>query len=300
MMINPLSSTARLSSLLESSEEKELETRLGLYQVFLKIYKHHPTLLEDILQLENLSSQSLGNTAPAYMQAGVQDGQPYIITNLGEGRTQQLLQPQGIWIVGRDRRIHIPICEPCLSRHHAAIQYIHHEGFYLIDLNSTNGSFINGEPVLQRQLLQDGDQIRLGSIIITFFLCQRSQKLEPVPPEVLAQIQAIAGSQTPDLQIPTSATIGEPALIEDKSKEATLFKRVKPAKKAQPKASSLPQLSLSQQSEILDRFFSRQISAVQNWILSERCSLASLVSFLDGTQVELFTGEAKRLQTLLF
>jgi pSer/pThr/pTyr-binding forkhead associated (FHA) protein len=264
MMTNPLSSTARLSSLLESSEEKELETRLGLYQVFLKIYKHHPTLLEDILQLENLSSQSLGNTAPAYMQAGVQDGQPYIITNLVEGRTQQLLQSQGIWMVGRDRRTHIPICEPCLSRHHAAIHYIHHEGFYLIDLNSTNGSFVNGEPVLQRQMLKDGDQIRLGSITITFFLCQTAQKLEPVPPEVLAQIQAITGSPTPALQTPASATTSEPFVTEDKSKETTFFGRLKRTKEAQPKASSLPQLSLSQQSEILDRFFSRQISAVQN------------------------------------
>lgn len=172
----------------------ELEKRLGLYQVFLKIYEHNQSLLDEILQLENSTPVSLSGKAPAYVQGVVEGQQAYIITNLANGITQKLFQPQKVWVLGRDPHTALPIRDRWMSRRHAAIQYVHNEGFYLIDLNSTNGSFVNGEPVFQRQLLHDGDLIRLGGLAISFFSGETAQNLAPLSPDLLAQVRKITPS----------------------------------------------------------------------------------------------------------
>lgn len=285
-MIEPRPWTECSSSLLKSLEGMDLENRLGLYQLFLKIYEHHPNLLNDLLQLENLASQSPTCSVPAYVQAGVQDGQPYLITNLLDGKTQRLSQPQGIWIIGRDRYVNLPIQEPWLSRRHAAIQYVPNEGFYLVDLKSTNGSFLNGEPVWQRILLKDGDQIRLGSLSITFFICETARKLELAPPEVLDRLQAaalatseatitetsvpalqpatLATSEAAIAETPESAAEGDQPPVHDPSKETSQYPKLNRATEMSSSGSSLSHLNVSPQSEILDRFFSRQIPVEQN------------------------------------
>ncbi len=264
MMIDPHSRTALISSLLESSQGMELENRLGLYQVFLRLYEHHRSLLDDILRLENVANQSLRGTAPGYVQAGIQQGQPYLITNLLDGKTQGLFQPEGVWLVGRDRRVNIPIREQCMSRIHAAIHYVPNEGFYLVDLGSTNGSFVNSEPVFERQLLKDGDQIRLGSVAISFFTCPTSQTLKSAPPEILAKIQAMAAKQDNALTTAASTADVEQPLPAEKSKDTDSFPPLNSLKEEPPSESSLSQLSSSVQSEILDRFFSQQMPAERN------------------------------------
>ena len=50
----------------------------------------------------------------------------------------------------------LPVQDQRLSRRHAAIQYVGRRGFYLVDLNSTNGSFINGRAIRGRNRLRDG------------------------------------------------------------------------------------------------------------------------------------------------
>ena len=53
-----------------------------------------------------------------------------------------------------------------VSGEHAAIQAIGSE-FYVEDLNSTNGTYINGKKI-KRQILQTGDQIELGKYVIKY------------------------------------------------------------------------------------------------------------------------------------
>ena len=53
-----------------------------------------------------------------------------------------------------------------ISRHHARIEY-NGSGYHLIDLGSTNGTRINGQPV-QHVLLSDGDLLDFGSLHLQF------------------------------------------------------------------------------------------------------------------------------------
>ena len=244
----------------------EIEQRLGLYQVFLKLYQYHRNLLDDILQLEKMGDKTLSSRIVRYVTGVCQGKQAYLVTNLVRGRTQTLFQPQGIWTIGRDRQLAISVSDRHLSRHHAVIQYVENQGFYLVDLNSTNGSFVNGEPLQGSVLLQDGDRIRLSTLAFCFFLCQDTHTLDRVPPTILAELQD---------------SIANPKLATPKPIESPISKLnldilplVKMAKQEEPTSqfleelshleqppiqSATPKLSPVQQSEILDRFFKRQV-----------------------------------------
>lgn len=236
----------------------EIEQRLGLYQVFLKLYEYHRGLLDEILQLEKTGQKTLYGVASRYVTGVMQGEQSYLITNLSGGKTQTLVQPQGIWTIGRDCQHAISIPDQRLSKHQSAIQYIKNQGFYLIDLDSTNGSFVNGEPIQGRCLLKDGDRIRLNSFLsLSFFLCHSTQTLDETPPDILAHIENATVA-------PTFASKGKPSLplstvnLTKLKEDTTHFLQSQSELSELSVESSLPQLSPDRRSEILDRFFTRQ------------------------------------------
>lgn len=239
----------------------EIEQRLGLYRVFLKLYEYHRSLLDEILQLEKTGHKTFSRLTIPYVTGVLQGQRAYLISNLVDGKTQTLLQPQGIWTIGRDRTLAISIPDRHLSRYHAVIQYIHNQGFYLVDLNSTNGSFVNSEPVHGSVLLKDGDRIRISSLAFPFFLCCDTPHILGTPPsKLLAQLQSLPTTPPPQ-KVPSSNLKPErlQRLQQAKSKESTdrflaeLSELEEPAVNA-----STPQFSLHQRSEILDRFFRQQ------------------------------------------
>jgi len=177
---------------LSIDENPELNRRLGLYQVFLKLYDHHRGLLDEILNLENSGSKLIGNASLPYVQGSIIHKQVYLITNILRGKTQAFIQPQNIWTIGRDsRQVVLPIQDSRLSRCHAAIRYVENRGFQLLDLGSSNGSFVNGESIKHTTWIKDGDRIRLGSLTFTFSVCQQAQTLSTLSSELLTQIQEI-------------------------------------------------------------------------------------------------------------
>jgi pSer/pThr/pTyr-binding forkhead associated (FHA) protein len=182
------------AELAPTSADSDLAQRLGLYQVFLKLYEHHRGLLNEILDLENNSGRS--RAAMQFVQGMVRGPQVTLVSNLVQGKTLALFQPQRIWLIGRDRGAAISVPDTRLSRRHAALQYIEAEGFHIIDLGSTNGTYVNGEPIRGSVLLQDGDQVRLGSLSFTFFLCDASQAMDAIPSDVLQKINTCRLGET--------------------------------------------------------------------------------------------------------
>lgn len=67
-------------------------------------------------------------------------------------------------VIGRGRGADMVIAEATISRAHAAIGF-DAEGFYVQDLESTNGTIVNGSRV-KRQLLKKDDEIQMGRLII--------------------------------------------------------------------------------------------------------------------------------------
>lgn len=75
---------------------------------------------------------------------------------------------QGENILGRAPDAGVWIDAGGVSRHHARI--VVNDGATVEDLGSKNGTFVCGRRVTTPQLLTDGDQIRLGSVVVTFRL----------------------------------------------------------------------------------------------------------------------------------
>jgi type II secretory pathway predicted ATPase ExeA len=72
-------------------------------------------------------------------------------------------------LIGRGPLCDIAVTNPLVSRHHALVVRSD-TGASLIDLGSTNGTFIDGRPVDQHDL-QHGDEITIGDCRISYLAC---------------------------------------------------------------------------------------------------------------------------------
>ena len=76
--------------------------------------------------------------------------------------------PSDMVTVGRAPDNDVVVGDPATSGHHGRIE-VRLGSFWLSDLGSTNGTMVNGEPVIEKQL-NDGDLIALGQNTIRFTL----------------------------------------------------------------------------------------------------------------------------------
>ena len=264
-----------------AADSPDLDQRLGLYRVFLKLYEHHRDLLDEILDLENTDGRYRNRGVWRYIQGGVHGDQAYLTTNLLHEQTCTLYQPQQIWVIGRDRKAALPVQDKRLSRRHAMVQYIPEQGFYLMDLNSTNGTYVNGEAIRHPVRLRDGDRVRLGSLSFIFFCIQAPIVLEALPKPMFQELNIAAtasaaaaaasgnieflmtdGWDLPvdddEAELVSSPAAGNLEGAEgDNEKETSMFLKPSQSQEEQPVQSFMPELSTDQKADILDRFLNR-------------------------------------------
>lgn len=65
-------------------------------------------------------------------------------------------------VIGRGRGADVMLAEPTISRAHCALGY-EAEGFFVQDLGSTNGTWVNGARQ-KRSLLKNQDEIQMGKL----------------------------------------------------------------------------------------------------------------------------------------
>jgi hypothetical protein len=82
----------------------------------------------------------------------------------GHQRTYEISTP--LVILGRGTDCDLRLVDPGVSRHHAEIRVEDGE-VVLVDLGSTNGTFVNGQPV-RRVALADGTRVTLGRTTLVF------------------------------------------------------------------------------------------------------------------------------------
>jgi transcriptional regulator with GAF, ATPase, and Fis domain len=71
-------------------------------------------------------------------------------------------------ILGRDPSNQLEVGDPAVSRKHCSVSQVSPDVFELADLDSHNGTFVNGARV-SRQTIQHGDRIRIGNSEFVFF-----------------------------------------------------------------------------------------------------------------------------------
>ncbi len=90
-------------------------------------------------------------------------------------------------VLGRNATCDIvfPANDFAVSREHACILRIQNK-FFIEDMGSRNGTFVNNQPVTERQQLQDNDRIRICDFLYSFHEAAPAPK-PPLPPEVLPE-----------------------------------------------------------------------------------------------------------------
>jgi pSer/pThr/pTyr-binding forkhead associated (FHA) protein len=81
---------------------------------------------------------------------------------VGGGRTREIPMPGEEFLIGRGADCDLRLGEHDVSRHHCLIRLRDQEAT-LVDLGSSNGTYVNGERVLSQTSLRSGDEITLGT-----------------------------------------------------------------------------------------------------------------------------------------
>jgi transcriptional regulator with GAF, ATPase, and Fis domain len=98
---------------------------------------------------------------------------PRLIAHSGPLRGETLLLNEDEILVGRDSSARICLADLGVSRQHCRIRKADDQ-FWIVDLESRNGTFVNGVPIKER-CLAHGDQIRIGDSSFLFLLSDESE-----------------------------------------------------------------------------------------------------------------------------
>src|SRR5438552_5583194 len=83
-------------------------------------------------------------------------------------------------ILGRNADCTVVLNVPAVSREHAVIRRIQGK-FYIEDMKSRNGTFVNNKEVTTRTLLKDNDKIKICDNLLAFF---ENAPKAPLPPDL--------------------------------------------------------------------------------------------------------------------
>lgn len=114
------------------------------------------------------------------------------------------------FVVGRDPQCHLRPASPMISKRHCAV--LQREGkAFIRDFDSTNGTFVNNEPVKGEIELHNGDQLKMGPLVFEVRLEATAPVNRPTPPPPTKPVtKTVAASKS---STPAPATAAKPDAI---------------------------------------------------------------------------------------
>ncbi len=110
--------------------------------IFLTIYRQYKAQLQLLSPVSNASLQ---------------------LTNLDTPEKESLLIQQSEVMIGRDPNCKIHLPNETVSAQHARINLLDNQ-WWITDLNSTNGTFLNDELITHPCVITENDTIRFGQV----------------------------------------------------------------------------------------------------------------------------------------
>ena len=111
-------------------------------------------------RVTKIQQEGPGGTKPA------RPGDACVIVIYGPELGKRMQLGTAAFEIGRSSKNDLFLDHESISRHHARVTF-DGTSYWVADLNSTNGTFVNDDPV-REQRLKDGDQIRIGRSIVKF------------------------------------------------------------------------------------------------------------------------------------
>src|SRR6185295_6651213 len=105
-----------------------------------------------------------------------------------EGKSLEVKLPQ--FLVGRDPQCHLRPASPLISKRHCAV--IQRDGkVFIRDFGSTNGTFVNDDPVEGERELHHDDNLKVGPIAFTVRIETMAAPSSKTPTPVTKPVTAL-------------------------------------------------------------------------------------------------------------
>ncbi|NQS75351.1 MAG: FHA domain-containing protein [Peptococcaceae bacterium] len=124
-------------------------------------------MVRDLLMEQGLSPSDPGESVAKEI-VGADMGRLVVISSsLGDLDCGQTFSIDKDIIIGRGEHSNVTIKDTFASNQHAQI-FVKQGQYWLEDMGSTNGTFVNEVPVKEPVVLADGDRLRVGNVIFQF------------------------------------------------------------------------------------------------------------------------------------
>jgi len=94
------------------------------------------------------------------------------LTRIGMDEFEPVSFQKSEIFIGRELTSSLPVIDDTVSGQHARLAYRHNQ-WWVEDLKSTNGTFLNDEPVQTMTVLVSGDEIRVGQTVMKVEIAPR-------------------------------------------------------------------------------------------------------------------------------
>jgi FHA domain/zinc-ribbon domain len=98
----------------------------------------------------------------------LEPGQALLLVKRGPNAGSTFLLKEDRVTVGRDPESGVSLDDITVSRKHAVFERRPADGWYVVDVGSLNGTYVNGEQVDQTKLASS-DEVQIGRFKLTFF-----------------------------------------------------------------------------------------------------------------------------------
>jgi EmrB/QacA subfamily drug resistance transporter len=150
----------------------------------------------DKVELGACTLEFVPATPPAPTRTGsAVEGTLKVISGTGVGESTTV---RGSATIGRDEGSDLRVQDPEVSRRHAKVT-VQDGKAWIDDLHSTNGTFVNGERVVEHQSLVGGDRIQVGLTIIELTLPAGEPTAIRTQPTVAARVPTTEVAPRPTL-----------------------------------------------------------------------------------------------------
>lgn len=171
-------------SQIETVVEKEWETK-GRYNLkFQNIMKKVMKIAEQVLPQkeekieeisevvypdENIADGIQGSIHPTVCLTSMRDAPSGVLMYEGTGEFRDFEIGNTSCVVGKSHRVKLQIDKDTISHFHAKIEW-KEDGYYIEDMNSTNGTYVNDEILNFREIkkLHSGDMVRFADVKYRF------------------------------------------------------------------------------------------------------------------------------------
>ena len=152
----------------KESDEK-LAAKLTSQQQELEAIKRKEAAQKEQETKKKILEEEKNKEAELIVQMKLKGNYPWFDYTTGDGQRNRFEIRKPAIVVGRDVSCDLKIDLPTVSKKHLQLSYTANNEYWVKDLGSANGLYVNGQRV-QQSKLKHGDFIQAGELVLNFFI----------------------------------------------------------------------------------------------------------------------------------